>query len=186
MAKRKRETADGESATPEQSKKIKKLKRGPTSTPQVKATSNIAPKQSDIERSIQVSDSKRDEKRARRHARREKETLEKTQRDESGHIDGVKARADGGDTGSAEVQRPKLLGKSQTRNRHKSRKREEEGGQELTGKHKSKRVRRNDKNERSNGKRRKEKDVVTAKWKVSDPLGGQMLDADPVFSPDEK
>ncbi len=186
MAKRKRETADGESATSEHSKKIKKKKRDTTSTPQAKATSKIVPKQFDIERSIQVSDSTRDEKHARRHAKREKKRLEKKQRDESGCNDGVKTRADRGDTGSAEIQRRKSLEKLQTRNRQKSRKREEEGGQQLTGKHKSKGKRRKDKIERSNGKRRKEKDVVTVPWKVSDPLGGQMLDADPVFSPDEK
>lgn len=56
----------------------------------------------------------------------------------------------------------------------------------MTTEHKSKKKKRKDRIVRRNGKKSKGKSVETATWKVSDSLGGQMLDVDPVFSPDEK
>ena len=69
---------------------------------------------------------------------------------------------------------------------HESQEREKEGGQILTTEHKSKKKKGKDKTVRQNGKKSKGKTVETATWKVSDSVGGQMLDVDPVFSPDEK
>lgn len=132
---------------------------------------------------------RRNEKLARRLAKRNKEASEKPQQDESGRKDGIKTGDGDDNTGLVEKRERKSLEKGQfgpSRNRPESREIEKEGGQELTGKHKSNEEKRKDRTVRPKGKEIKEKAVETAMWKVSDSLGGQMLDVDPVFSPDEK
>lgn len=186
MSKRKLETADEESATHEQPEKVKKQK---TNTSQAKALSNITPKHTEVKVSAQVPPDQRNEKLARKLVKREKRALEKLRRDESGRKDGIKTREDDEGTELVEVRESKSSEKENTaasRNRHDSRKREKEGGQKLTGKHKSKTEKRRDKTASSNGHKNKENAAEPVTWKVSDPLGGQMLDVDPVFSVDEK
>lgn len=182
MSKRKREKADEESATTEQPKKVKKQRTNATRTAQAKAPSDAAAKHIKIQESDQVPPDKRNEKLARKLAQREEKVLEKLQQDESGRKDGIKTGEDHEDTGLV----PRKVRESfeggqmaRSRNPHKSRKREGEGGQKSGGKHKDRTV-------RSSGKKDEDKAVETATWKVSDSVGGQMLDVDPVFSPDEK
>ena len=188
MSKRKRETADEESATLEQPKKVKKQKTDTTKAPQAKATSNAAPNRTETEVSVQIPD-QRNEKLALKLAKREKRALKKPRRDESGREDGIKTGEDGNDTAMVEIRERKSSEKEKTavsRIRRESREREKEGGRKLTGKHKSMQEKRRDRTVGSNGHKSKERAAEPATWKVSDPLGGQMLDVDPVFSPDEK
>lgn len=188
MTKRKRETADEESATLEQPKNGKKQRSDTTRAPQGKATSNVG-SQHGTEISAQVPPDRRTEKLARRLAKREAGALVKPRQGESGRKDGMKTREDDIDTESVNIRGGKSLEKGQitaSRNRHGSREREQEGGQKLTAKHKSKIEKRRERTAGSRRRNNKEKAAETATWKVSDPLGGQMLDADPVFSPDEK
>ena len=189
MLKRKLETEDEESATDEQPKKVKKQKTNTTAASQAKALSNITPKYTEIKVSARVPLDQSNEQLARKLAKRERRALEKSQRDESGRKDRIKNGEDDEGTELVEVREKKSSGKGNTaalRNRHESRKREKEGGHKLTGKHKSKTEKRRDKIVDSNGQKNKEKSAEPVTWKVSDPLGGQMLDVDPVFSPDEK
>ncbi len=122
MSKRKRDTSNEESVSPQQSKKVKK-QTSTTKAPHAEAPSNLAPNYTEIEGSTQA---------------------------------------------------------------HANPNREKEGGQILTTEHKSKKKKGKDRTVRRNGKKSKGKTVETATWKISDSLGGQMLDVDPVFSPDEK
>ena len=175
MSKRKLETVDEESTTPEQRRKSKKRK------------TNI-PKHTNIEGPVQVSNDRRNEKLARKFAKREIQALEKQQRDEPGSQGGIKTGEGEDDTRSIKTQE-KLLEKGRTgafSNRHGSSKREKEIGQKSTGEQKLKKEKLKDRTVRRNGKKSKEKGVKTVTWKVSDAFGGQMLDVDPVFSPDEK
>ena len=186
MSKRKRETADEASATPEQPKKVKKQK---TRASQAKDPWTAAPDPTGAEESAQGALDRRNKKLARKLAKRGKATLEKPQRDESGREDGTNTGKDNDDAGLLEVREKKLVEKGQTAtssNRHESREREKESGQKLAEKHKPKEEKRRDRIVRSNGKESKKKAVESATWKVSEPVGGQMLDVDPVFSPDEK
>lgn len=189
MSKRKRETANEESATREQSKKVKKQKTSTTRAPQAKAPSTAAPTYTETEGSAPVPSDRTYAKLAGKLARREKEALQKPQRDESGRKDGIKTGEGDEDTELVEFRERKSLenGKSAaSKNQHESQERGKEGGQVLTGEHKSKKDKPKDRTVRPNGKKNKGKAVETATWKVSDSLGGQMLDVDPVFSPDEK
>lgn len=182
MSKRKREKADEESATTEQPKKVKKQRTNATRTPQAKTPSDAAAKHIKTQESDQVPSDKRNEKLARKLAQREEKVLEKLQQDESGRKDGIKTGEDHEDTGLVQRQVRESFKRGQmatSRNPHKSRKREGEGGQNSGGKHKDRTV-------RSSGKKDEDKAVETATWKVSDSVGGQMLDVDPAFSPDEK
>ena len=183
MSKRKRGAADEEPAAPEHSKRTKKQKTSTT------RTSRVAPTQPHTKGPVQTSANGRTEKLARKLAKREKEALKNPQRNESGHKDGSKAEDYNGNTGLVGMQERELLEHRQTaasKNRHESREQGQGGGQELTEKHKSKKKRRKDRTVESSEKKSREKAVDAAKWRVSDSLGGQMLDLDPIFSPDEK
>ena len=183
MSKRKLEAADEQSAAPEQSKRTKKQKTSTT------RTSEAAPRQPNTKGSVQTSAHGRNEKLARKLAKREREALKDPQRNESEHKNGSKAGDYDGNTGLAGMQERELLEHRQItapRNRHESREKAQEGGQKLTKKHKSKKKKRNDRTVESSGKKSREMAVDVATWKVSDSLGGQMLDVDLVFSPDEK
>lgn len=173
MSKRKRETANEESATPEQRKKVKNQK---TNTP----------KDTETEGSAQAFPDRGSEKLARKLAKRERKAPEKQQRDETERKDGIKGD---GDTGYVQGQEQTLLENGRTaasRNRHEGPEREKDGGQKLRREQKSKKEKRKDRAVRTKGKKSKEKAVEKATWKVSDAFGGQMLDVDPVFSLDEK
>lgn len=189
MAKRKRETADEEPATPEQRKHVKKQKTSKIRISQATDASNAAPKYTESEGSAQLPPGRANEKHSRKLAKRERRTLEKSQRDGLERKDEIRTGEDDEDIRLVKIQRTKSLEKRHSAaalDRHVSRKREKDGGQTLTGKHKSKQEMRRDKTVRPKRKKSKEKDIETATWKVSEPLGGQMLDVDPVFSPDEK
>lgn len=188
MSKRKRETADEESATSELSKRIKKQKNTPRA-PHAKAPSDAIPKHTKTQDFAQVPPDRSNDKLARKLAKQEKKALKKLQRDDLGPDDGTKTGEDHGDTGKLQGQVGESLEKGQmvgSGNRQKSREREREDGQKLTRKHKSKKDKRKDSTGRSSRKKDEETAVEAATWKVSDSVGGQMLDVDPVFSPDEK
>ena len=183
MSKRKLEAADEQSAAPEQSKRTKKQKTNTT------RTSEAAPRQHNAKGSVQTSAHGRNEKLARKLAKREREALKDPQRSESEHKNGSKAGDYNDNTGLVGIQERELLEHRQTaapKNRHESREKAQEGGQKLTKKNKSKKKKRNDRTVESSGKKSRERAVDAATWKVSDSLGGQMLDVDLVFSPDEK
>ena len=186
MAKRKRETADEESATPEQQKHVKKQK---TSNMRISQAKDAAPKHKGSEGSAQLPLGREDQEDSHKFAKRQRRALKKSQRDGLKRKDEIRTGEDDEDIRLVKTRGTKSLEKghrAEAPNRHVSRKREKEGGQTLTGKHKSKKEKRRDKTVRPNEKKSKRKDIETATWKVSDPLGGQMLDVDPVFSPDEK
>lgn len=160
MIKRKHERVDEESVTPKQSKNYKKQK---TNT-HAKAPSNAAPNGMEDVGFIPVPSNGENEKLVRKLAKREKRALEKSQRDESGRKNGFQAKEVDDDIRIFD-------------------KRERNG---LTGKHKSKKEKREGSTKQPKGKKSKGKAVESVTWEVSEPLGGQMLDVDPVFSPDEK
>lgn len=190
MSKRKRETADEESATPGRRKKVKKQKTSKTRISQAKDASNTSPKHVESEEYTQLPQDRDNKKHARKLANREKGALERSQRDGLERKDEIRTGEDDEDIRLVKIRETKSLEKGHSAaapGRHESREREEEGGQKLTVKRKPKREKRSrDRTARSNGKKNKKKDIEIATWKVSDPLGGQMLDVDPVFSPDEK
>lgn len=175
MTKRKREKADEESAAPEQLKGIKKRKTDTTKAP------TAVPKQPETEGYAQVDLESRSAKFARRHVKRERRALKAQQRKELERKADFKTGEYDGNIGVVGVQEGKHSEKEQN-----AVERGEEVGPRLTVKQKSKKEKRQDRNVQSSGKKSKEKGVKVAKWNVSDPLGGQMLDVDPVFSPDEK
>ena len=182
MSKRKRETADEESASPEPHKKTKKQK---TNT----RTSKAAPKHAENETSAQSHVDSGKERQARRLDKRKRRALEKQRRNESKHKDEVKTVEDDGDTPGVGVGAKRLLEKGRTgspKDQHESQGHGKKGGPKLREKHKSKKEERKEKTVQSSKKKSKENSVEVARWKISDPLGGQMLDVDPVFSPDEK
>lgn len=191
MAKRKRETADEESSTPQQRKNVKKQK---TSKIRISQAKDAAPKHIGSKGSAQLPPVRANKNLAGKLTKREKRTLEKLQRGGSERKEEIKTAEDNEDIRLVKIRGTKLLEKGQSAaapDRHVSRKREKakrekEGGQTSTGKHKTKQEKRRDKTFRQTRKKSKEKDIETATWKVSDPLGGQMLDVDPIFSPDEK
>ena len=186
MTKRKRATADEESINREQSKKTKKQKTNTTFTPQVKGSLNTPLKHTQPAESVQGLHDKRSKKLARNIAKREKKGLAKARRDESVFKDGSKTGDADGNNGLVEYQDQKFVENGEAADRHESQEREEEGGQTLTNKHRSKKEKRKDRDVRSSGKKSRKKDIERATWTISDPLGGQMLDVDPVFSPDEQ
>lgn len=175
MSKRKRETADEESGAPEQHKITKKRKTNTTKA------SKAVPKNPENEGSAQVDLDSRNAKLARKLAKRAKRAPKAQKRRESKHKIGFNTREYDGKTGVVGVQEGKHSEKERT-----AAERGKEGGPRLTEKHKLKKEKRKDRTVQSSGKESKKKGVKVAKWNVSDPLGGQMLDVDPVFSPDEK
>ena len=189
MSKRKRETADEESAAPRQPKKAKTRKTNTTRAPRAKALSNAAPNHAETKGPIELFANRKSEKLARKIAKREKGALEKPQRDRSRRKDGV-AKEGNDDAKLLETPARTLSERGQTTSsqiRHEGQQQEKEGGQKLSGKHNTKKVKHKDRTVRPNGKKIKiEVAAETATWKVSDSVGGQMLDVDPVFSPDEK
>lgn len=189
MTKRKRDAEDEESAILEQRKKVKKQKTSKITISQAKDLLNAAPNHLESGRSTQLPPKSEIDKEARRLAKRERRVLGKSQRVKLERKDELRTGQDGEDTQLVKKRGTQSLGKghsSAAPDRHKSQEREKEGGQTLKRKHKSKEEKRTTLNVQPNGKKSKEKDVETAPWKVSKPLGGQMLDVDPVFSPDEK
>ena len=189
MAKRKRETAEEGSATPEQRKLVKKQKTSKIRISQAKDASNAAPKHIESEGSAQLPPARENKEDARKLAKRERRALEKSQREGLERKDEIRIGEDDEVIRLVKIRGTKSLEKGHSAaapDRHVSRKREKGGGQTLTGKHKSKQEMRRNKTVRPKRKKSKEKDIETAVWKVSDPLGGQMLDVDPVFSPDEE
>ena len=185
MSKRKREKADEESITPEQSKRAKKQKTKATITPRAKASLNAAVKYTEGEGSVQALHDERGKEFARKIAKQEKKALARAQRDESRLKVGNKAVEADDNSGLAEGQDQRSVEKGQVGNWNGSQEQAKEGGQSLTKKQRSKKEKRKDRNVRSSGKERKKKHVERATWKASDPVGGQMLDVDPVFSPDD-
>lgn len=156
MTKRKRETADEESAVREQRKRAKTQKYPPFS---------------EI---------------ARRLAKQEREAFQRQQQAESGRGDGVEIGKKDGNSTLSKTNEKESPGKQQTiplTDRHESPEHGGRGGQNMIRKHKPKKKSK-DRTVRSNEK--KSKDVDTAAWRLSEAVGGQMLDVDPVFSPDEK
>ena len=183
MSKRKLETADEESAAPEQYKRTKKRKTNTT------RASKALPQRPEIKGLARGDLDRRSEKLARRLAKRENKAPEDQNRNESGRKDGVKTGDYDGSAGVVGLQETKPLEKGRTaalKNRHESRERGNEGSPKSEKKHKSKSEKRKDRIVQLSGKKGKEKDVGSATWNVSDPLGGQLLDVDPVFSLDEK
>lgn len=180
--------ADEESATLEQRKKAKKQKTSKIRISQAKEASNAASNHLESEGSFQLAPNSENDKLARRLAKRNRRALEKLQRAGLEH-DKIRTREDKKDLRPVKIQGTKSLKKRNSAaapNRHESREREKEGGQRLNGKHKSKQEDRRDETVQPKGKKSKANDLDTATWKVSEPVGGQMLDVDPVFSPDEK
>ena len=185
MSKRKRGTVDDESITPGKSNKAKKQKTNTTFTPQARDSSNATIKHIESEGSVQVLHDGRSKTLDRKIAKQQRKALARAQQDESGFNDGSKTVEADGNNGLAEDQNQKSVGKEQAGNRLESQKRAKGGGHNLTIKHESEKEKRKDGNIRSSGKKSKKNHVERATWKVSDPSGGQMLDVDPVFSPDE-
>ena len=189
MTKRKRETADEESATFEERTEFKKRKTSKIRLPQAKDPLNAPPNHLGSEGSTQLPPNSEIDRNARRLAKRERRAQGKLQRAGLERKDEARAGEDDKDTRLVKIRGTKSLKERQSvkaPGQHESRKREKEGGQTLRGKHKSKQEERRDKIIQTNGKKRKEKDIDTATWRVSNALGGHMLDVDPVFSPDEK
>ena len=186
MAKRKRGTPDEESAAPRQPKKAKTQKTNTARAPRAEPLSNTSPNHAETKGPIQLLANRKSEKLRRKIAKRERKALEKSQRDRSQHKDGV-AKEGNGDAELLETPERTLSERVQTtlsQDRHEGQQREKEGGRKLSGKDSTKKVKHKN---RSVGKKSKiQVAAETAKWKVSDSVGGQMLDVDPVFSPDEK
>ena len=189
MSKRKRETADEEPLPSRQLKRANTQKTNTTRAPRARALSNAAPIHAETKGPTQLLADRKSGKLARKTAKREKRALEKPQRDRSRRKDGV-AKEGNGDAKLLETTERTLSERGQTapsQIRDEGLEREKEGGQKLSGKHNTKKVKHKDKTVRPNGKKSKtEVAAETATWKVSDSVGGQMLDVDPVFSPDEK
>ena len=182
MSKRKRETADEELASRERHRETKKQR---TNT----ATPKAVPKYPETEGSAQLKADRRKKKLARRLAKREKKAQWSQQRNESGRKDGIRTGEHDGDARMVEAQGKKLLKKGRTdssKNRHGNQGSGKKDGPNLREKHKSKKQKHKEKNVQSSGKKSKKEAVETMTWKISGPLGGQMLDVDSVFSPDEK
>ena len=183
MSKRKFETADEDLSSPERHRETKKQRTNTT-------TSKAVPKHPEVETSAQLQARRKRKKIvARKLAKQEKKAQGSQQRDESGRQDGTKTGEHGGDTRIAGVQEKALLKKERTgssKNRHRDRERRRKDSQKPREKHKSKKEKRKEKAIQPSGQESKNESVEMATWKVSDPLGGQMLDVDPVFSPDEK
>ena len=187
MSKRKHETIDEELPSPERHRETKKQR---TNSKILKAV----PKHPETEGSAQVQVDRKKKKVARKLAKRERRAQERQQRNESGRRDGTKTGEHGGDTQMAGMQEKALLkeGRAESsKNRHGNRERGKKDRPKSREKHKSKKEKRKEKAIQPSGKKSKNESVENesvemAKWKVSDPLGGQMLDVDPVFSPDEK
>ena len=189
MSKRKRVTPDEESAAPRQPKKTKTQNTNTARAPRARTLSNAAPDHAESKGPIEVLASKKSEKLRRKIAKQEKRALEKPQLDQSQLKDGV-AKEGNGEIMLLETPEGTLSKRVQTTSsqiRHEDQQRGKEGGRKWTGKDGKKRVKHKDRTVRSNGKKSKiEVAAGTVKWKVSDCVGGQMLDVDPVFSPDEK
>ena len=182
MSKRKRETVNEELASPERHRETKKQRTNTT-------TSKAVPKHSETEGSAQVQVDRRKKKLARKLAKRERKAQESRQRNESGRKDGIKTGEHDGDTRMVGVQEKRLLKKGRTessKNRNGNRERGKKDSPKSREKHKSKKEKRKEKTMQLSGKKSKKESIEIATWKVSDPLGGQMLDVDSVFSPDEK
>lgn len=175
MSKRKRETVEEESVAPEQHKRTKKRKTNTTKA------SKAVPKHPENEGSARVNLDIRSAKLPRRLVKREKRALRAQKRKGLGHKDGIKTGEYDGNTGVVGLQEGKHSEKELT-----AAERGKEGGPRLTEKHKLKKEKRKDRTVQSRGKKGKKEGLEIRKWNVSDPLGGQMLDVDPVFSPDEK
>ena len=182
-------TPDEESAAPRQSKKAKTRKTNTAEAPRAKALSNAAPNHAETKGPIELLANRKSEKLRRKIAKRERRALDKSQRDRSQHKDGV-AKEGNGDAKLLETPEQTLSERVPTtpsQKRHVGQQREKGGGRKLSGKDSTKKVKHKDRTGRSKGKKSKiEVAAETAKWKVSDSVGGQMLDADPVFSLDEK
>ena len=183
MSKRKRETADEELASPERHKETKKQRTNII-------TSNAVQKHPEIEETARLQIDKKKKKLARKLARkREKKAQGSQQQDELGRKDGIKTGEHDGDTRMIGVQEKRLLKRERaesSKNRHGNQELGKKDGPKLREKHKSKKEKRKEKKVQSSGKESKKEAVDTTTWKISDPLGGQMLDVDSVFSPDEK
>ena len=182
-------TPDEESAAPRQPKKAKTRKTNTARAPRAKAPSNAAPNHAETKGSIEILASRKSEKLRRKIAKREKRASEKRQRGQSRHKDGV-AKKENGDAmllGTPEQKLSERVQLTSSQIRHEDQLQGKEGGRKLSGKDGTTKVKHKDRTMRSNGKRSKtEVAAETVKWKVSDSVGGQMLDVDPVFSPDEK
>ena len=182
-------TPDEESAAPRPPKKAKTQKTNTARAPRAKALSNAAPNHAETKGPIETLASRKSEKLRRKIAKREKRALEKPQRGQSRHKDGV-AKKENGDAMLLETPERTLSERVQTTSsqiRHVGQQQGKEGDRKLSGKDGTKKVKHKHRTVRSNGKRSKtEVAAETVKWKVSDSVGGQMLDVDPVFSPDEK
>ena len=182
MSKRKRETADEELASPERHRESKKQRTNTT-------TSKAVPKHPETEGSPQVQVDRRKKKIARKLAKRERKAQESQQRNESGRTDEIKTGEHDGDIRIVGVQEKRLLKKGRaesSKNRHGKQELGKKYGPKLREKQKSKKEKRKEKNVQSSGKKIKKEAVEITTWKISEPLGGQMLDIDSVFSPDEK
>ena len=189
MSKRKRVTPDEESAAPRQSKKPKTQKTNTAKAPRARALSNAATNHAETKGPIEIPASRKSEKLRRKIAKREKGALNKPQRDQSRLKDGV-AKEGNGDAMLLETPEGTLSKKVQMTSsqiRHEDQQRGKEGCRKRSGKDGKKKVKHKDRTVRSNGKKSKiEVAAGTVKWKVSESVGGQILDVDPVFSPDEK
>ena len=182
-------TPDEESAACRQPKKAKTQKTDTARAPRAKALSNAVPNHARTKGPIELLANRKSEKLRRKIAKREKAALEKQQRDRSRHKDGV-AKEGISDVKLLETPERTLSERVQTtssQTRHEGQEREKEGGRKLSRKDSTKKKKYKDRTARSNREKSKiEVAAETAKWKVSDSVGGQMLDVDPVFSPDEK
>ena len=216
MSKRKFETADAESGTLEQSKKAKKQKTDTSSPQpkSISITANGHPENESLsqisldrrkekhlrrlakreianghpenKRYLQAHTNKKKEKRVNRLGKRGTKISKESRREESASKNGIKTVVDDGNVVLTKTEKTQLSEKLRKEKRHESRQLREEGVQVSIGRHQSKKGRRRDRSARSDGKQGKRQSVETATWKISDPVGGQMLDMDPVFSPDEK
>ena len=184
MPKRKRETADEQLASPERHRDAKKQRTNTTASKSVS-------KHSEIGGSAQAqAERNREKKLARKLAKREKKAQKIQQRNGLRPKDGVRKAEDNGDIRMVGVQEKRLPKKGRAQSSTKNGLGKQELGNKdgplSREKRKEKKEKRKEKNEQSDGKKNKEEAVEIETWKISDPLEGQMLDLDPIFSPDEK
>lgn len=151
MSKRKRETAEGESASISGLKKARKDQRngghgegGPEDNGVDSAQSNASLNSHAIVPAVKMEEEKLAIKLARKQAKREKRQREKDRAAE-------------------------LLGDSID-----------------VGKLVADATKKSKRRDRAAGEKRTVEDFKDSAWKVSDAVGGRLLDLDPVFSPDEK
>ena len=182
MSKRKRDTTDEDVASPGRRRESKKQRMSTTK-------SKTVPKHPETEGPAQFQIDRKKNRLARKLEKRERKAQRIQQRNESGREDKIKTREPNGVTRLVKKQERRLLKKGLaelSKTRHGDQELGKKDGSRLREKHKSKKEKRKEKNVLPSVKESKKEAAEIATWKTSDPVGGQMLDVDPVFSLDEK